>query len=241
MKISAVTIAQNEESCIGECLSSVKDYVDEHVVVDGGSTDDTVNIAKSLGAIVYHNNFTMPAHKKNFANQKNFGIVKATHDWILILDSDETIEENLLSKFSVLIDGMTHPQKQIPIPCFMFPRKNFYDDDPDDKDPTTMFNWPDYQRRLFRNYCRFEGRIHEQLTGFACEAKTPISAGCILHRKSMTRQKKQDDLYFELRPTDYKARLADDSDMLQRIRDGVYTHDPRVARLAKEWFPHAFE
>lgn len=241
MKISAVTIAQNEEGCIGDCISSVKDYVDEHVVVDGGSTDNTVNIAKSLGAIVYHNDFTMASHKKNFANQKNFGIVKATYDWILIIDSDEMLEASLLSKFSVLIDDMPHPHKQMPIQCFLFPRKNYYNDDPDDKDPATMFNWPDYQRMLFRNYCRFEGRIHEQLTGFACEARTPISAGSILHRKSTKRQQQQDDLYFELRPTDYRDRLGNDAVMLQRIKEGVYKHDPRVERLARDWFPHAFD
>lgn len=241
MKISAVTIAQDEESCIGECLSSVRDYVAEHVVIDGGSTDDTVAIAKSLGAIVYHNDFTMAPHKKHFAKQKNFGIVKATHEWILIIDADETIEESLLGKMQVLTDGMPHPQKGIPIQCFLFPRKNFYEDDPPDKDPETMFNWPDYQRRLFRSFCRFEGRIHEQLTGWTAEAKTPISAGCILHRKSNARQDKQNDLYYELRPTDYRDRLAADSVMQQRIKEGVYAHDPRVERLAREWFPDLFE
>lgn len=241
MKISSVTIAQNEEDCIGECLASVRDYVDEMVVIDGGSEDKTVSIAKSLGAIVHFKDFTMPQHKKNFANQKNFGIVKATGDWILIIDSDETIQPGILSKLRTLANNMPHPQKGVPIQCFQFPRKNLYNDDPEDKDPSTLFNWPDYQRRFFRSFCRFEGRIHEQLTGFTCEAMTPISLGCIIHRKTTARQKKQDDLYYSLRPTDYRERLEKDPEMLNNIRNGMYNHDPRVFRLASEWFPDYFK
>ena len=67
IKLSFCMIAKNEEKFIGRCLESVKDLVDEMIVVDTGSTDRTVQIAEGYGACVYHHEW-----KNDFSEAKNF-------------------------------------------------------------------------------------------------------------------------------------------------------------------------
>src|ERR1700758_3464856 len=90
MNLSVVIITFNEESNIGRTLASVEPLVadgkGEIIVVDSGSTDRTVEIAKSHGAKVFIEEW------KGFAAQKNSAIDKARGDWILSLDADEEIE-----------------------------------------------------------------------------------------------------------------------------------------------------
>ena len=89
MTLSVVIITYNEEASIGRALESVTPLVSggqgEIIVVDSGSTDRTVEIAKSFGAKVYVEEW------KGYAAQKNSGIDKATGDWILSLDADEEV------------------------------------------------------------------------------------------------------------------------------------------------------
>ena len=89
MNLSVVIITFNEEANIGRTLSSVQPLVadgkGEIIVVDSGSTDRTLEIAKSFGAKVVVEEW------KGFAAQKNSAIDKATGDWILSLDADEEV------------------------------------------------------------------------------------------------------------------------------------------------------
>jgi glycosyltransferase involved in cell wall biosynthesis len=91
--LSVVIITHNEEANIGRTLKSVQTLVSdgkgEIIVVDSGSTDRTVEIAKSLGAKVFVEEW------KGFAAQKNSAIDKATGDWILSLDADEEVSVDL--------------------------------------------------------------------------------------------------------------------------------------------------
>ncbi len=89
MKISAVIITFNEESNIARCITSVKQVVDEVIVVDSGSSDNTVQIAKEHGAQVTHRDWTNYSDQKNFAN----GLAKGRY--ILSLDADEAPSEQL--------------------------------------------------------------------------------------------------------------------------------------------------
>ena len=66
-KISAFIITKNEEQRIAKAINSIKDIVEEIIVVDSGSTDDTVNIATKLGAKVVHNDWPGYAKQKAFA------------------------------------------------------------------------------------------------------------------------------------------------------------------------------
>ena len=94
--LSVVIITHNEEANIGRTLASVQPLVadgrGEIIVVDSGSTDRTVEIAKSLGAKVFVEEW------KGYAAQKNSAIDKATGDWILSLDADEEVEPTLAAE-----------------------------------------------------------------------------------------------------------------------------------------------
>lgn len=93
IKISACILAKNEEENIAECIKSVRPFVDEIIVVDNGSEDNTKNIAKSLGCIVLNgNNLLLDSARELYLKQ-------AKYDWILILDADERFES--LSQISL--------------------------------------------------------------------------------------------------------------------------------------------
>lgn len=86
MKISLVMIVKNESECLKKCLESAKDLVDEIIVVDTGSQDDTKRIAEEMGAAVFDFKWN-----NNFADARNYALGKSNGDWNLILDADETI------------------------------------------------------------------------------------------------------------------------------------------------------
>lgn len=83
--LSITIITLNEEKKLPICLKSIKNLADEIVVVDSGSTDGTVGIAKNFNAKVFERKFD------NYSNQKNYAASEATGNWILSLDADEEI------------------------------------------------------------------------------------------------------------------------------------------------------
>ncbi len=87
--ISAVIITLNEEKYIGRCLDSLQGVADEIVVVDSGSTDNTRRICEAKGCRVIHHDF------EGYVEQKNWAMQQAKHDWILSLDGDEMLSEEL--------------------------------------------------------------------------------------------------------------------------------------------------
>ena len=107
MKLSVCIITLNEEANIGRTLKSVRPLVadgqGEIIVVDSGSTDKTVEIAKSYGAKV----FTEPW--KGFAAQKNSAIEKAQGEWILSLDADEEVSPELAAEVEGFFSFRSQP------------------------------------------------------------------------------------------------------------------------------------
>lgn len=85
--LSACMIVKNEEKFLAQCLTSIKNAVDEIIIVDTGSTDKTIEIAQSFGAKVYHHPW-----KNSFSEARNHSLRYATCDWILQIDADETLE-----------------------------------------------------------------------------------------------------------------------------------------------------
>jgi glycosyltransferase involved in cell wall biosynthesis len=84
--ISLCMIVKNEEACLERCLKSVHKYVDEIIIVDTGSTDRTIEIAKNYGAGIYHHPW-----ENDFSKHRNQSLSYATGDWIFQLDADEEL------------------------------------------------------------------------------------------------------------------------------------------------------
>ena len=99
--VTAIILTKNEEKNLGECLSSIKGFAERAVVVDCGSTDRTVEIAKEHGADVLVHDFTYSAA------QFNWGIDHAniTTDWILRLDADERFTPELIAETESILNS----------------------------------------------------------------------------------------------------------------------------------------
>ncbi|MBI2731653.1 MAG: glycosyltransferase family 2 protein [Sphingobacteriales bacterium] len=94
--LSVVIITYNEEKNIGRCISSVKNIADEIIVLDSFSADNTVSIAKEMGATIYQQPFA------GYIEQKNKALGFARHQYVLSLDADEAIDAELEKSILVL-------------------------------------------------------------------------------------------------------------------------------------------
>jgi len=115
MKLSVVLATYNEENNLARCLNSVKNIADEIIVVDGESSDKTVNIAKQFGAKVIKT-----TNKPMFHTNKQMAINAATKDWILQLDADEVVDKQLKKSIEKIIT------KDDQHSAFYLKRKNFF-------------------------------------------------------------------------------------------------------------------
>ena len=96
--ISLCMIAKDEEKYLEQCLNSVKDLVDEMIVIDTGSKDKTKEIAKKFGAKIIGFKWV-----DNFSQARNESLKHATKDWILVLDADEVLDEEGIEKIKELV------------------------------------------------------------------------------------------------------------------------------------------
>jgi glycosyltransferase involved in cell wall biosynthesis len=101
MKISGLIMTKNEERCIERCIKSIKPIVDELIVVDTGSTDNTVKIAESLGAAVHHITW-----QNSFSDARNAAMEYATGEWIVFIDADEYFRKGDERKVRPLLERM---------------------------------------------------------------------------------------------------------------------------------------
>jgi glycosyltransferase involved in cell wall biosynthesis len=138
--ISIAIITCNEQRNLLRCLQSVS-FASQIVVVDSGSTDDTVKIAQEFGCDVFEEPW------KGFGPQKQFAIDRCRNPWILVLDADERIPEETARAIGEIVFS---PQETAS--GFSFPRKNFFQG----RWIRHAGWWPDRVVRLFR---RGRGRI----------------------------------------------------------------------------------
>ncbi|MCP4268484.1 MAG: glycosyltransferase [Candidatus Brocadiaceae bacterium] len=96
--LSLCMIVKDEEKLLPTCLESIRNHVDEIIVVDTGSTDRTVEIATAYNARTYYHPW-----ENSFSKARNFSLKYATCDWILILDADEEIDENDATRLKPLL------------------------------------------------------------------------------------------------------------------------------------------
>ena len=100
MKLTIAILALEEEQMIGRALDSAR-WADEILVVDGGSSDETVRIAERAGARVIERPFD------DFARQRNFALEAARGEWVLFVDADERCTPSLATEIGRLLGG--HP------------------------------------------------------------------------------------------------------------------------------------
>ncbi|HET9306181.1 MAG TPA: glycosyltransferase family 2 protein [Candidatus Sulfotelmatobacter sp.] len=183
MQLSVVIITFNEEANIGRTLASLKPFLydmrgepagSEIIVLDSGSNDRTVEIARSLGATVYIEEW------KGYAAQKNSAIEKASGRWIFSLDADEEVSPELSSDVSRAIakQGLLRlehpPDSPVFVNGFSMPRKNMF------LGRWIKYGgfWPDRKMRLFRKGTgRFNIRpVHEtaQVEGKTADLTAPL-------------------------------------------------------------------
>lgn len=99
MSVSLCMIVKNEEESLPRCLESVKSLVDEIIIVDTGSEDATVRIAKRYGAKIYTYSWN-----DSFADARNYSISKASGEWLLIMDADDELYHDDAEKLIALVN-----------------------------------------------------------------------------------------------------------------------------------------
>lgn len=143
--ISLCMICKNEEKTIGDTLKSVKDMVDEIIVVDTGSTDNSIDIIKSYGGKVYREEW-----KDDFSYIRNIGLNKAKGKWILVLDCDEIINDEGKERiFNYIKDNEKDKGLNLRVASFIDGKKRSIEN----------------SIRIFRNdkNIRFKGKIQESV------------------------------------------------------------------------------
>jgi glycosyltransferase involved in cell wall biosynthesis len=166
MRLSVCLITHNEEANIVRTLESVCGIADEIIVVDSHSTDNTVTLAKSSGAIVFDEDW------KGFAAQKNSCIAKSSGDWILSLDADEEVSARLASSILALKSAPSAPQ----FDGYFMARRNLYLN----KWIKRAGYYPDRKLRLVkREFAKFELRaVHEDMK---MASNTGVLHGDLIH------------------------------------------------------------
>lgn len=138
-------IVKNEEKNLRDCLESVKDVVDEIVIVDTGSEDNTINIAREFGAKIFHFKWI-----DDFSAARNFALSRSKGNWILYLDADERLTPDSIPELNKIVST----KNKEAVFCLV-------------KSISQNVHKPNIMRyaRLFRNgkKIEFRGSIHEQI------------------------------------------------------------------------------
>lgn len=139
-------IVKNEEKYLRKCLDSVKDVVDEIVIVDTGSTDSTIEIAKSFGAKVYNFEWI-----NDFSAARNFALHNSTGNYILYLDADERLDEHSIPEIKRLVASKQKSAYYCTVKSY---------DTEGGRDHSMRYT------RIFANLkgLAFTGKVHEQIT-----------------------------------------------------------------------------
>lgn len=146
-KISAIVLTLNEEEFLPGCLKSLK-WVDEIIVVDAGSRDNTLSFAKKTGARIIQTPW------QGFPQQRNLGAKQATGDWLLYVDADERVSRKLKEEILAILE-----QKQPEHTSYKIPHRNII-----------LGKWlrhggwyPEYQHRLMKRVAlkSWVGELHE--------------------------------------------------------------------------------
>jgi len=186
--ISACIIVKNEEMMLSGCLTSIKPIADEIIVVDTGSTDKTLEIARKFGAKTF--NFEW---NSDFSSARNFSLEKASGDWIIVIDADEILEQKdqegikklvLMKDFDAFsVIQRTYTDESSNLEFVKLPQKRY-----------GFSGYFDVEViRIFRNNgYKYSGKVHEIIDDSLKDAKigrTDVIFHHLEHMKGTVRQK----------------------------------------------------
>ncbi|MCK5595648.1 glycosyltransferase family 2 protein, partial [bacterium] len=131
--LCAIILTHNSSDTLEKCLESIK-WITDIVVVDSGSTDKTIEIAKTYTDRIYYNKYI------NYGKQLNWALKRITSDWILVVDSDEALTAELSRNIRKLMRNRPVPNG------YYIARRNYFLGK-----PVNYCGWyPDHVLRLFR-------------------------------------------------------------------------------------------
>ncbi len=161
--LSVFIICQDEERIIGSCLKQAAKVADEIIIVDSGSTDATLEIARQYTDKIYHQEWL------GYGRQKNSALSKCSNEWVMSLDADEVLPEELIEEIK---------QLDMKAPAYRIARKLYLGD--------KFIRWggyfPDYQLRLFqKSLGRFSDAMVHESVKLARRAECPELAAPLNH------------------------------------------------------------
>ena len=188
MKISACVITKNEEQNLPYWITSMRIFADEMIVVDTGSTDATVEIARAGGAAVYYFDWI-----NDFAAAKNFALDRASGDWVVFTDADEYFTDESAPRVRPLVEAHDAEER---IDGFIVRLVNI------DMETGALLGTTAQVQRIFRRlpHLRFVGSIHEHVENLSGDpARTMLYAEELVlyhtgYSPQIMRQKSERDL-----------------------------------------------
>ncbi len=145
MKLSVVILTHNSSDVIRGCLNSIK-TADEIIIIDDYSSDSTLSLAKLFQPTIIQNKLS------GFSHQRNLGLKQVKSDWVLFLDSDERVPNQLFNEIKTVMKDPSYS-------AYRMKRLNYFFG----QAVKHGGYWPDWQTRLFKvkDFQRFIGEIHE--------------------------------------------------------------------------------
>ena len=176
--ITAVIITLNEEKKIADCIYSLSSVCDECIVIDAESTDQTVKIAKQLGAIVH------TCKWQGYGAARNYGASIASNSWILSIDADERLDEKLSLSLKLLNkkEDTVYKSNRLTQYCGQWIKYGTWH--------------PEWKEKLYhKNYYQWDDKpVHERLIPFQKQGKTSKLPGLLLHAAYATHKELESKL-----------------------------------------------
>lgn len=186
--LSASMIAQDEEECIERALNSIEAYVDEIIVVDGGSKDRTREIASAYEKVKVVDVPFDPIGGDRFDEHRNIAISLTQGEWVLVIDADEYYDMHVMNALPQLMQPQVWGMP-VNTDAYAFSRRTFIDGRL--MNPVNL----DWQIRLFKRYCRYYGAIHEGVGGYSCRVDCNLH---IMHDKTTAWQQKDNERCWDM-------------------------------------------